>query len=269
MLCCNFKVAANIDRRCTRHWGPVGEFYSTTKYASIQWSMCVLTFCLQISLFCICAIVQGVGHVRWRRLTEAQRDKEWNLYGTFAATSCMGCISGALAYASRMFQLTLRYKADSLSSMPVRSLSALQQLNELRADQRRFTAAFYALFPIELAFVSVAYILALHRMQCFALQKSKHPMRWIIAGRIFLGAVVLCNFVGVCGNIAAAVSYNRAADFSSFAARAYAVNDTSAGRNFEAQARGAGEVSSVQRFCEVPLLSFPLPSRSNPKRNCR
>ena len=153
--------------------------------------------------------------------------------------------------------------------MPVLSLSEMQQLNELRADQRRFTAAFYALFPIELAFVSVAYILVLHRMQCFALQKSKHPIRWIIAGRIFLGAVVLCNFVGICGNIAAAISYNRAADFSSFAARAYAVNDTSAGRNFEAQARGAGEVASVQRFCEVPLLSLPPPSLLNPKSNGR
>jgi hypothetical protein len=200
--------------------------------------------------------VQGVAYLRWRQRSSVQRQKDWKLFGFFAAISCLGCASGALAYAPRMYQLTSRYKADSINDMQTknRSLSESQLLNELRADQRRFTAAFYALFPVELAFVSVAYLLVLHRMQSFAVKKSKHSWRWIVAGRFFLVAVVLLNVVGVVGNIAAAVSYKQAADFSSLASKAYAVNDTVAGRDFEVRARGAGEVASVQRFCEVLVL---------------
>jgi hypothetical protein len=155
-----------------------------------------------------------------------------------------------------MYQLTYRYKADSISNIitKTRLASELQLLNELRADQRRFTAAFYALFPVELAFVSVAYLLVLHRMQSFAVKKSKYARYWVVTGRLFLAVVVLFNLVGICGNIAAAVSYNRAAEFSSLAATAYAKNDTSAARDYEARAKGAGEISAVQRFCEVSVL---------------
>lgn len=147
-----------------------------------------------------------------------------------------------------------RYHADAIRRLPNRSLAQTQLFHEIRADQRRCTAAFYALFPVELAFVSVAYVLVLHRMHSFALLKSKHPMLWAVAGRLFLAVVVALNVVGVCGNIAAAVSYNRAAEFSTLAAKAFAVNDTAAGREYALQATGAGEVASVQRFCEVSVL---------------
>lgn len=203
----------------------------------------------------MCAIVQGVAYARWRRKSDAQRGKEWKLYGLFTAVSCLGCISGILAYAPRICQLTTRYRADIIGKIPNRSLSEMQLFHELRAQQRRCTAAFYALFPVELAFVTVAYVLVLHRMQSFALLKSNHPARWKLAGRAFMSIVVVLNSVGVCGNIAAAVSYHRAADFSSLAATSYFLNDTQAGRAYALQAAGAGEVASVQRFCEVAVLT--------------
>jgi hypothetical protein len=208
----------------------------------------------QMLAFFLCAIVQGVTFARWRAASEEQRGKDWKLYGFFSAVSCLGCISGILAYAPRMCQLTTRYRADIIGTIPNRSLSEMQLFHELRAQQRRCTAAFYALFPVELAFASVAYVLVLHRMQSFALLKSPHPVLWKLAGRVFLSIVVILNLVGVCGNFAAAASYNRAADFSILAATSYSVNDTKAGRAYALQAAGAGEVASVQRFCEVALL---------------
>jgi hypothetical protein len=71
-----------------------------------------LMFCLQISFFFLSAVVQGVAHVRWRvRVrSEVEREKEWKLFGVFSAISCLGCISGILAYAPRMCQLTHRYR---------------------------------------------------------------------------------------------------------------------------------------------------------------
>jgi hypothetical protein len=216
-----------------------------------------LTIRAQISTFCVCAIAQAVAFVRWRKSSESERKNEWKLYGWFTATSCLGCISGALAYAPRMCQLTFRYQADSIGRMQNRDLSQMQLQNELRADQRRCTAYFYAFFPMELAFVSVAYLLVLHRMQSFAVKKSRHPKRWRAAGQLFLAAVIVLNVVGVCGNIAAAASYGQAAQFSSMAAAAYAANDTKAAGDYAVQARGGGEIASVQRFCEVTvLLSF-------------
>ena len=138
---------------------------------------CSLMFRKQILAFFLCAIVQGVAYARWRRKSDAQRGKEWKLYGLFTAVSCLGCISGILAYAPRICQLTTRYRADIIGKIPNRSLSEMQLFHELRAQQRRCTAAFYALFPVELAFVTVAYVLVLHRMQSFAFCCSNQIIR--------------------------------------------------------------------------------------------
>jgi hypothetical protein len=252
VLRCDVKVTRQTCSRYLCHWWPAGEFCARCSASGV--TQCSLMFRKQMLAFFLCAIVQGVTFARWRVTSEEQRGQGWKLYGFFTALSCLGCISGILAYAPRMCQLTTRYRADIIGKIPNRSLSEMQLFHELRAQQRRCTAAFYALFPVELAFVSVAYVLVLHRMQSFALLKSPHPARWKLAGRVFLSIVVILNLVGVCGNFAAAASYNRAADFSTLAATSYSVNDTKAGRAYALQAVGAGEVASVQRFCEVTLL---------------
>lgn len=153
-------------------------------------------------------------------------------------------------------------------------------MNEFRALELRFLAAETTLFPFELAFVIIAKLQVLHRMQRVASSKSVSARTWIVINRLFLAAVVACLLIGTLGNFVAAVSFAQAADLNAEAAAAWSLNDTLAGSSLEQRARAAVSqgvrTASVrpplvtQCLCNNDLACFPhsvyvttkLPQRS-------
>ena len=73
-----------------------------------------------------------------------------------------------------------------------------------------------------------------------------------------MAAVVAGNSAGVGGNIAAAVYYQKTAQFFSAASAAYALNNTADGDHFSGlayqQEQIAGSTESLQSFCEIAVL---------------
>ncbi len=84
------------------------------------------------------------------------------------------------------------------------------------------------------------------------------PKRWVVVGRVVMAAVVAGNVVGLGGNVAAAVYFQRSAESVSAATGAFAANNTA--DNFVnlagQQAPLAASIQSVQSFCEVAVLLF-------------
>ena len=132
------------------------------------------------------------------------------------------------------------------------------QMQTKRAENLRWTAAHYAVYPFELAVVIAAKLLVLHRMQHLAVSRSLHPQRWRHARRGFLCVIVLLLALGICGNFGAAFYQNQGADFNVDSAGAYAINDTVTGKALRAVANQkdqiAGGLASIQRFSEVTVL---------------
>ena len=130
-------------------------------------------------------------------------------------------------------------------------------------DMLRFSAAHWALLPLEIGFVIVAKLFVLQRMRRFASRGSLQGVDWaLLSGRklwrLFFTTVIACNVVGFCGNIAVSVRFVQSAYFYSEAAKAWAVNDAAAGRSYQQQAglktQDGVSIASVQRFCEVAVL---------------
>jgi hypothetical protein len=123
-------------------------------------------------------------------------------------------------------------------------------------------AAYHFMNPLELAFVSVAKLLVLHRMQRFAISKSARKRQWLSAGRALLGAVITGHAVGFAGNIASLVFYVQGAELYGDAAKAFAANDTAASNVYEKLARekrsDATRILSVQRFSEMTVLLITI-----------
>jgi hypothetical protein len=73
-----------------------------------------------------------------------------------------------------------------------------------------------------------------------------------------LAAVVAGNVVGLGGNVAAAVYFQRTAEYAGAASAAFAANNTADGLNFGIlggrQLQLAGSTAAVQLFCEVAVL---------------
>jgi hypothetical protein len=79
------------------------------------------------------------------------------MYGRFTLCSFCGSVIGAIAYIARMLQLRNSLIFSSIeNSTRNPSLDDLLRMTAYREEGRRWTAAFYALFPFELAFVIVA-----------------------------------------------------------------------------------------------------------------
>jgi len=204
------------------------------------------------------ALAHGTAFARWKRWSEEEKQKGWALYGWFTGLSFCGSAAGALAYACRLRQLVPFYIYSKLSTIVGPTQAELQQMQTLRAEARRWTAAHHALFPFELNCVVLAQLLVLRRMQHFAMKGSPNPERWRKARRGLLGAVVLLNALGICSNFGAAFYYNQAAGFNVDSANAFAANDTATGmavrRVAEISVQLADGVASIQRFSEVSVL---------------
>lgn len=194
--------------------------------------------------------------LRWTRWSQEEKANGWRLYGWFTGLAALGSVAGALAYGCRVGQLRMFYIAEELETSE--SSASVQDKDAIRAESRRFAAAHFALFPLELFFVVTTQLILLSRMQHFVLAKVRQPQRWMQARRYLLAIITFLNVLGICGNFAASFYYYQAAALSSDAARAYSANSTLLGDVLRADANQkhslAGSVASIQRFSEVCSL---------------
>ncbi len=170
----------------------------------------------------------------------------WQLYGWFSGLMCVGSVFGAITWAFWMQSLVAGFttRASGLSTAQYYSLFAQGQY---------WAAAFYVPYAIEFLCLSVAKLLVLHRMADF----SVPDRRLAVGGRVVMGAVVVGNVVGLCGNVAAAVRFKQVGDLDNAAAAAFAANSTEAAAiaiQANQMSTVADDAASVQQFCEVAVL---------------
>ena len=137
------------------------------------------------------------------------------MYARFAFCGCCGSIFGVLAYVARMLQLSNSLIFTNMeNSTPNPTAADLQRITAFRVEGRRWTAAFYALFPLELAFVIAAKLMVrapqrastsvahgartccvnmwqvLHRVSVFSSASSPNLKVHVLLARLACSAVV-------------------------------------------------------------------------------
>jgi len=181
-----------------------------------------------------------------------RRRRVWRLYGWFSGLMLCGSMFGAVAWGAYMQNLVLNF--DTYNN-PSATLTESQS-HSSAAQIRRWIAAFSVTNAMEFFCLSVAKLMVLDRMKDFAAEGISR--RWVVGGRVVLAAVVAGNVVGLGGNVAAAVYFERTAEFYSAASAAYAANNTADGDNFRnlgvQQEQHAESTQALQSFCEVAVL---------------
>jgi hypothetical protein len=190
--------------------------------------------------------------LRWWRLDGEGRRRVWWLYGWFSGLMLCGSMFGAVAWGANMQNLVLNFNTlNNPSSIPTRA-----QLFLSFAQIRRWIAAFSVMYAMEFLCLSVAKLMVLDRMRDFAADSMSR--RWVVVGRVVMATVVAGNVVGLGGNVAAAVYFERTAEFYSAASAAAAANNTADNKHFQNLARQQSELASstqaLQSFCEVAVL---------------
>ena len=191
---------------------------------------------------------------RWWRMDAESRQRVWWLYGRFCGLMCCGSCIGAAAWGAWMQNLVLLYTVNN----PQSTLTVVQ-FNLLSAQVNLWLVAFFIMYALEFFCLSVAKLMVLDRMKEFAVSEADGTARrWVVGGRMVMAAVVVGNTVGLCGNVAAAVYNQEAADLTNAAAAAYAANTTNAYNNLNIQLQQktqlAESTQSIQQFCEVAVL---------------
>jgi len=191
--------------------------------------------------------------LRWRRMAEEDRRRVWRLYGWFSGLMCLGSVFGAVTWAAWMMTLVWIF---SQSQVP--SGDNAQSL-AMYAQYCYWYSVFSITYAIEFLCLSVAKLLVLDRMADFSVPKGDGTSkRLAVGGRVVMAVVVVGNVVGLCANVAAAVFYKKAGDYSSAASAAFAANNTDAGNNMSISADNsfqvASDANSAQSFCEVAVL---------------
>ena len=121
----------------------------------------------------------------------------------------------------------------------------------------RWNAVFRVTYAIEFLCLSVAKLIVLDRMSDFAAGSwmGKH---WVAVRCTVMASVVAGNLAGLASNIAAAVYFDRVADWQVLRAADLAVNNTAAAAEKLAQASDEYQlalfISSVQAFLEATVL---------------
>ena len=183
------------------------------------------------------------------------RQWAWWLYGWFSGLMLCGSCFGAVAWGALMQVLVLTFNVDN---NPSSTLTNAQQASTL-AQAQRWVAAFVVAYAMEFLCLSAAKLMVLDRMMEFAMRKGEGVWRrWVVGGRVVMAAVVAGNVVGLGGNVAAAVYFQRTAEYISAASAAFAANNTAHGSNFvvlaQQEAQLAASTQSLQSFCEVAVL---------------
>jgi hypothetical protein len=213
-------------------------------------------FAAQIAAFCVSALASGTMFLRWRRMRGEGRRGEWELYGWFSGLMLCGSCFGAVAWGALMQDLVLSFNRNY---NPASSTLTNAQYYSIVAQAPRWVAAFVVTYAMEFLCLSAAKLMVLDRMMEFAMRKGEGVWRrWVVRGRVVMAAVVAGNAVGLGGNVAAAVYFQRSGESFSAASAAYAANNTADGYNFVNLAAQQGQLAastqSLQSFCEVAVL---------------
>ncbi len=191
---------------------------------------------------------------RWWRMDEEGRRGVWRLYGWFSGLMLCGSCFGAVAWGVNMQLLALIYNTNNSRPRP-----PIAEFFSLFAQIQLWYAAFSVPYAIEFLCLSVAKLMVLHRMADFAMPKGEGLSRRLaVGGRVVMAAVVVGNVVGLGGNVAASVYFQRTAESFSAASAAFAANNTANFNNFKAlatqQQQLAASTQSLQQFFEVSVL---------------
>ena len=183
------------------------------------------------------------------------RRGEWELYGWFSGLMLCGSCFGAVAWGANMQVFVLNF---NVNNNPSSTLTNAQHYS-IVAQNQRWIAAFAVAYAMEFLCLSAAKLMVLDRMMEFAMRKGDGvSRRWVVGGRVVMAAVVAGNVVGLGGNVAAAVYFQRTAESFSAASAAFAANNTADANNFVNLAYQQGQLAvstqSLQSFCEVAVL---------------
>jgi hypothetical protein len=178
----------------------------------------------------------------------------WLLYGRFCGLMVCGSCFGAVTWTARMIQLRNYFISEDASSR-----GDLVQKFSLLAISRSWSAVFWAMYAVEFLCLVAAKLMVLDRMSDFAAGRDEGTRkRWAAGGRIVMAVVVLGNSVGLAGNVAVAVQFQRSAEAASTASALFAANSTQAALESASLSRKGLElavsISAVQLFCEVTVL---------------
>jgi hypothetical protein len=192
---------------------------------------------------------------RWRRMRGEGRRGEWGLYGWYSGLMLCGSCFGAVSWVAGVQNLVLFF---NLLNNPSSTLTPAQYLS-MATQINRWIAAFAVAHATEFLCLSAAKLMVLDRMMEFAMRKGDGLWRrWVVGGRVVMAAVVAGNVVGLGGNVAAAVYFQRTAESFTAASAALAANNTADANNlvvlaFQLKQR-ALSTQSLQSFSEVAVL---------------
>jgi len=178
----------------------------------------------------------------------------WRLYGWFSGLMLCGSCCGAVAFLAGMQALVLNLNIFHSTS----TLTKAQFLS-LYAQLQRWAAVLFIAYAMEFLCLSVAKLMVLDRMSDFAAPKGgSMSRRWVVGGRVVMAAVVAINVVGLGGNVAAAVNFERTAESFSAASAAYAANNTADADKLASLGNQKKQLAisteAVQLVCEVAVL---------------
>ena len=151
------------------------------------------------------------------------------LYGIFTAMVCFGSCVGSVAFASSMKYRTLfvQFSIELQNAGLQKYLASdFGRISLFVHNALLWQSAYCVLYPIELAFLSVAKLLVLDRMVNLAKFKQ-NPMlqqRISVASRVVVLLVVCINVVSIAGGIVTAVNLQSSANLYAAAIAKYNAN---------------------------------------------
>jgi hypothetical protein len=184
-------------------------------------------------------------------MDQERRRRVWPLYGWFSGLMLCGSCFGAVAWGAAMQVLIFNFFLPSALTRA--------QLCSFQEQFTRWAAVFSIAYATEVFCMSVAKLMVLDRMSSFAVPKAEGmSRRWVVGRWVVMAAVVAGNLAGLGGNIAAAVYFERTAEFYSQAVAAYSSNRTIDGNDFAGlawqQEQLAESTLAAQLLCEVGVL---------------
>ena len=162
MFCSGIKTAFFVPNRTVLLGWTIGVFKSRALFSSHRPLECSyiaidpsprLFRIHQVAFFILSAVVHAIAHARWRRRVAKNIHGHWPYFGWFTSMSCLGCVAGALAYGARIGQLYFLYTSRRIEVLPNLTAVEAQGMNQLRAQELRYCAMHFMIFPFELLFV--------------------------------------------------------------------------------------------------------------------
>jgi hypothetical protein len=218
----------------------------------------LLTICVQLALYVVSAVVHAAAFVRWKRSSSEEKLSYWSMFGWFTGLSFGTSLAGTIAYVCRLNNLVAFYTFFNLKLISNPTASQLQNMEMIRASNRRWVAAYVAVCPFELALIVAVMLIIIHRMYIFAMRSVSAPKYLPYIRNGLIAVTSLINAIGICSNFGTAFYFNKSASLNDEAADAYAANSTVKGAQLHMMSnevsKTADRLASVQRFTEVLVL---------------